>query len=71
MEVFDKDTQFLKDIWAELDKREITKRVIAVALSKANEDVTLGTITKMDQELDEMLLDKEPEPRNADLNMTA
>lgn len=70
MEVFDKDTQFLKDIWADLDKREVTKRVIAIALSTANPDITLGDVRKLDTELDDMLLEKESELHAKERNMT-
>lgn len=70
MEVFDKDIQFLKDIWAELDHREVTKRVIAIALASANPDITLGDVTKLSAELDDMLLEKETNERLQDKNMT-
>lgn len=70
MEIFDKDIQFLKDIWAKEDQREVTKRVIAIALSGANPDITLGDIQALSGELDDMLLEKETEIRLKDKNLT-
>ena len=70
MEVFDKDIQFLKDIWADGDTREVTKRTITIALGRLNKDVSIDIALALGDVLDDMLLDKSEEARLKDKNMT-
>lgn len=59
MEVFDKDIEFIKDIFADDDKREVLKRTIAICLASANPGITLGDIQRLSDALDELLLPTE------------
>lgn len=69
MEAHDKDIQFLKDIWADPDQREVTKRVIAIGLGRINKGVTLDVALALGDVLDDML--KEEEEREfSNSNMT-
>lgn len=70
MEVFDKDIQFLKDIWANDDEREIVKRVITIGLGRLTKDIPIDIALSLGDELDEMLLEKKDEDRLKDKNMT-
>lgn len=70
MEAHDKDIEFLKNLWANDDQREITKRVIAIALGRINHDISIETALSLGDELDDMLLEKENETRQKDKDMT-
>lgn len=69
MEVFDKDIQFLKDIFADNDKREITKRVVTIALGRLGQDIPIDIALALGDELDNMLLEQAEETRQRDKNL--
>jgi hypothetical protein len=49
MDISEIELEFLKDIWADTSRREIAKRAIAIALSRAAKYTLLGDV--MEQSL--------------------
>jgi hypothetical protein len=70
MDISEIELEFLKDIWADTSRREIAKRAIAIALSRAAKYTLLGDVMELGAELDRMLLPEEQEPRDKDKNLT-
>lgn len=70
MDISDIELQFLKDVWADSSRREITKRAIAIALGNLGKGITVETVLALGAELDRMLLPEEEEDRNRDANLT-
>lgn len=70
MEVSNSDLQFLKDLWADDHAREVTKRVLAIAIGHVS-NIDIATMLKVGNELDDMLIEREELPVRKDRSMTA